>query len=194
VFENKGFTPPPPEGYEDSEFAINSTPMIPKNFNLELEPLKPFSRKKAKKKYETLPDSGEEIKIFTGIRTAIVIHHNDYKRYPYAILSQLCPKSCGNNTLIRKQNQPSYYKNDIKLQAYVQEMIKNVTNHYGALYLEGNIWIGERRLIFIPRIYNRLLIVFHTCQRNRKTNLYFPDLEIPPFSFDADSYDDSIDS
>jgi hypothetical protein len=58
----------------------------------------------------------------------------------------------------------------------------------------GNTWIGERGLIFIPRIYNRLLIVFHTCYRNRKIDLYFPYSNLPPFSFDTDSYDDTLKS
>jgi hypothetical protein len=63
VFENKGFTPPPPEGYEDSEFAINSTPMLSKHpeleFELEPNPLKPFSRNKPKKKYELFLPKGQ---------------------------------------------------------------------------------------------------------------------------------------
>jgi hypothetical protein len=163
-------------------------------FKLELNPFKPFSRKKPKKENETLPDSGVEIKIFTGLRTAIVIHHDDGKGYTYAVLNQLYQKSWGNDTLIRKPNEPSYYRNDVKLQAYVQEMIKKVTNHYGAFPKEGNTWIGERGLIFIPRIYNRLLIVFHTFQRNRKIHFYFPESRILLFSFDTDSYNDTIDS
>jgi hypothetical protein len=116
-----------------------------------------------------------EMKMFIGIWSLVEIHHDDGKGYPYAILSQLCPKSWGNNALIRKPNELSYYRNDVKLQAYVQEMIKKVINLYGSLCLEGNTWIGERGLIFIPRMYNKLLIVFHTCQRNRKIDLYFPD-------------------
>jgi hypothetical protein len=51
-------TPLPKKGYEDSEFVINSIPMKPKKdeFELEPKPLKPFSRKKPKLKYETLHD------------------------------------------------------------------------------------------------------------------------------------------
>jgi hypothetical protein len=164
------------EYYENSEFAINSKPMLSKKPELELEPhlLKPFSRKKPKKKYETLHDKGIEMKIFTGIRSSIEIHHDDGKGYAYAVLSQLCPKSWGNNELIRKPNQLSYYRDHVRLQAYVTEMKNKVSNLYGTLAQEGNTWIGERGLIFIPRIYNRLLIVFHTCQRNRKFDLYLP--------------------
>jgi hypothetical protein len=30
------------------------------------------------------------------------------------------------------------------------------------------------------------------CKKFRKINLYFPDIQIPPFSFDADSHNDSL--
>jgi hypothetical protein len=41
-------------------------------------------------------------------------------------------------------------------------MCNEVTHKYGSLCKDGDIWIGERGLIFIPRIYDKLLIVFHT--------------------------------
>jgi hypothetical protein len=49
-------------------------------------------------------------------------------------------------------------------------MFSKVSNEYGSLCQEGDTQIGEKGLIFIPRIYNKLLIVFHTCVRNRKIN------------------------
>jgi hypothetical protein len=69
LLDNDGHTPPPKQGYENSQFAINSVPMKSKKPELDLEPkpLKPFSRKKPKKKYETLHDSGVEMKMFIGI-------------------------------------------------------------------------------------------------------------------------------
>jgi hypothetical protein len=73
-------------------------------------------------------------------------------------------------------------------------MYNEVSNEYGSLCKEGDTWIGERGLTFIPRIYNKLLIVFHTCQRNRKINLYFPDSPISSFSFDTDSYNNTLNS
>jgi hypothetical protein len=73
-------------------------------------------------------------------------------------------------------------------------MLNKVTNLYGSLCTEGDIQIGEKGLTFIPRIYNKLLIVFHTCQRNRKIDLYFPNSSLPPFSFDTDSYNDTLNS
>jgi hypothetical protein len=74
------------------------------------------------------------------------------------------------------------------------EMLKKVTNLYGSTCKEGENWIGERGLIFIPRIYDKLLIVFHTCQRNRKIDLYFLNSQLPPFNFDTDSYNDTLNS
>jgi hypothetical protein len=41
-------------------------------------------------------------------------------------------------------------------------------------------------------MYNKLLVVFHTGTRNIQINLYFPKSEIPPFSFDIDSYNDTL--
>jgi hypothetical protein len=73
-------------------------------------------------------------------------------------------------------------------------MWNKVTNEYGSKCKEGDNWIRERGLIFIPRIYNRLLIVIHTCVRNRKINLYFPNSQIPPFSFDIGSYNNTNDT
>jgi hypothetical protein len=102
--------------------------MLSKKPKLQLEPkpLKPYSRKKPKLKYETLHDSGSEIKIFSGIRSSIEIHHDDGKGYVYAVLSQLYPKSWGNYSLIRKPNEPSYYRNHVRLQAYVKEMLNKI--------------------------------------------------------------------
>jgi hypothetical protein len=56
----------------------------------------------------------------------------------------------GKNEFIRKPNQPTYYRNHIRLQAYVREMCNEVTNKYGSLCKQGDTWIGERGLLFIP--------------------------------------------
>jgi hypothetical protein len=93
--------------------------------------------------------------------------HENGKGYTYAVLSQLYPRSCGNYAFIRKPNELMYYRNHVRLQAYVREMSNEVSNKYGSICKEGDNWIEERGLIFIPRIYNRLLIVFYTCRRNR---------------------------
>jgi hypothetical protein len=122
-------------GYENSTFAINSAPLI---FKL-VHDLKPCSRKKPKLKYETLDDIGSEISILVNIRTQIVIHYDDGKAYGYAVLSQLCPRSWGKSVLIRKPNQPTYYKNYIRLQAYVREICNEVTNLYGEVYVRREI-------------------------------------------------------
>jgi hypothetical protein len=71
-------------------------------------------------------------------------------------------------------------------------MCNKVTNEYGSLCKERDTWTRERVLIFIPWIYNRLLIVFHICTRNRQINLYFPHSQILPFIFDTGSYKDSF--
>jgi hypothetical protein len=132
--------------------------------------------------------------MFTGIRSSIEIHHDDGKGYAYPVLNQLCPKSWGNYALIRKRNQLSYYSYDVRLEAYVKEMCNKISNEYGSTSKEEDIWIGEKGLIFIPRIYNKLLIVFHTSLRNRKINLYFQNSQIPSFIFDSDSYNDILNS
>jgi hypothetical protein len=71
-------------------------------------------------------------------------------------------------------------------------MCSKDTNEYGSLCKEGDNWIEERRLLFISRIYNRLLIVFHIGIRNRQIKLYFPDLQTPSFSFDIDNYNHTL--
>jgi hypothetical protein len=57
--------------------------MKPKKDDDEVEfvskPLKPYSRNKQKKKYETLDDVGSEINIFINIRSQVEIHHEDGK-------------------------------------------------------------------------------------------------------------------
>jgi adenine specific DNA methylase Mod len=108
-----------------------------------LHELKPYSRKKPKLKYETLHDAGNEMRMFTGIRSKIGIHHEDGKGYAYVLLSQLCPKSWGNNELIRKPNLLSYYRNQVRLQAYVRGMRNKVTNEYESTCKERDKWIGE---------------------------------------------------
>jgi hypothetical protein len=108
------------------------------------------------------------------------------------VLSQLSPRSWGNYALIRKPNERSYYRNHLILQAYLKEMCNKVSNQYGNLCKERNTCIGERGLIFIPRIYNKLLIVFNSCIRNRQISLYFPNSKIPPFSFDIGNYNDTL--
>jgi hypothetical protein len=55
-------------------------------------------------------------------------------------------------------------------------MCNKVTNLYGSSCTEGNNLIGERELLFIPRINNKLLIVFHDGTRNRQIKLYFLDI------------------
>jgi hypothetical protein len=52
-------------------------------------------------------------------------------------------------------------------------MCNKVTNEYGSLCKEGDTWIGERGLIFIPWIYDKLLIVFYTDTRIDKLNYIF---------------------
>jgi hypothetical protein len=63
-------------------------------------------------------------------------------------------KIFGKSALIRKPNQLSYYRNHIKLHAYVREMCNKVTKEYGSLCKVGDTWIGDRGSIFISRIYN----------------------------------------
>jgi hypothetical protein len=102
-----------------------------------LHDLKPYSRNKPKK-YETLDDAGNEISTFINIRSQVEIHHEDGKEYAYAVLSQLCLKSWRKSGLIRKPNQPTYYRNHIRLHAYVREMCNEVSNIYGCLCKEGD--------------------------------------------------------
>jgi hypothetical protein len=96
---NDGHSPPPKEGYENSTFAIISTPLL----SQPVHELKPFSRKKPKIKYETLDDVGSEIRIFVNMRTEVEIHHEDGKGYTYAVLSQLYPRSWGKMYLYENQ-------------------------------------------------------------------------------------------
>jgi hypothetical protein len=71
LLNNDGYSPPPKPGYENSTFAINSTPIIPKL----VHELKPYSSKKPKLKYEKIHDAGNKMRMFTGIRNPIEIHH-----------------------------------------------------------------------------------------------------------------------
>jgi hypothetical protein len=64
---------------------------------------------------------GCEINKFIGIRDHVEIYNEDDKGYGYTILSKLCPRSWGKSAIIRKPNQPTNYKNDLGLQAYVIE-------------------------------------------------------------------------
>jgi hypothetical protein len=75
LINNDGHSPSPKEGYSDSIFSSTSTPILPQP----LHELKPFSRKKPKIKYETLDNAVSEIRMFTGIRSPIEIHHGDSK-------------------------------------------------------------------------------------------------------------------
>jgi hypothetical protein len=141
--------------YDEDEDGVKLTPKL----------LQPYGRKKPKIKYETLDDVDSEIRMFTGMRSQIEINHEDGKGNAYAVLSQLCPKSWRNYALIRKPNQLSYYRNHLRLQVYVKEICNKVSNQYGNLCKEGDNWISERGLTLIPRIYKKLLIVFHTCNK-----------------------------
>jgi hypothetical protein len=73
LLNNDGHSPPQKEGYSNSTFSTTSTPML----SQPLHELKLYSRKKSNLKYETLHDSGSEMKMFTGTRSAIEIHHDD---------------------------------------------------------------------------------------------------------------------
>jgi hypothetical protein len=71
-------------------------------------------------------------------------------------------------------------------------MCNEVSNEYRSLCKEGDTRIRERKLLFIPRIYRKLLIVFHTGRRDREIKLYFPKTFIPYFCFDINNYDDTL--
>jgi hypothetical protein len=65
TLNNEGYSPPPQKGYSDSIFSTTSIPIIYQP----LHELKPYSRNKPKKKYETLGDAGSEINIFVNIKS-----------------------------------------------------------------------------------------------------------------------------
>jgi hypothetical protein len=77
--------------------------------------IKPYSRNKPKKKYESLNDTGCEINKFIRIISQVEMHNEDGKGYVYAILNQLYPKSREENALIRIPNRPTHYRNYIRL-------------------------------------------------------------------------------
>jgi hypothetical protein len=139
-----------------------------------------------------LNETGGNISKFIGIRSQIEMPNEDGKGFAYTVLSQLYPKSQGINVLIKKSNQPTYYRNHIGLQAYVIEMCNEVRNKYGSLCKYGDTCIGERGILFIPKMYDKLLIVFFSGKRNREIKLYFPDMRIPPFCFDINNYDETL--
>jgi hypothetical protein len=110
-----------------------------------------------------------------NIKDHVVIHNEDAKGFAYVILTQLNPKLWGRTKLQQNIEHPEYYSTDLRLRGYVTELRGIVQKIEGYPPVQNNKYIiGEKFLPTITKYFKKPLILFHTSNKRRTIEIFFP--------------------